>query len=379
MRLRTFTAPDMNRAMLMIRETMGDDAVIISTARDVTGKQVTVTAALDDEWEEEPAQEETEAWEEELEEEGLVLTNGYGRNEAQRTVEKPRERQAERPESRDNSYVRPPVMQREDIVQNRDLAATLLEIETILQFHSAPLELIEKIMRASRYIKFSKPRADNEVGDMLSELIGHLYRFEPLEMEENPSRIMLVGPPGVGKTISVAKIAASLVAERLPVHVMTIDNKRAGSIEQLRAFTSIMGRETELATSRSELRQLLKDCPADEPVVIDSFATNPYSYEELKELTDYATLNGIEPLLVLPAGIDAHEAADTARAFAFLGIRRLLVTRIDTARRMGAILSAAETADLALANMSVNSQVAAGFVPFTPEGFSAILMQRKND
>lgn len=48
MRLKTFTAPDMGRAMLMIRETMGDGAVIISTAREGNGKSVSVTAAVDE-------------------------------------------------------------------------------------------------------------------------------------------------------------------------------------------------------------------------------------------------------------------------------------------------------------------------------------------
>ena len=49
MRLRTFTAPDMNRAMVMVREALGDDAVIISTSRDANSKAVSVTAAIEEE------------------------------------------------------------------------------------------------------------------------------------------------------------------------------------------------------------------------------------------------------------------------------------------------------------------------------------------
>lgn len=357
MRMRTFTAPDMNRAMLMIRETLGEDAVIISSQRDSSGKAVSVTAAIDDEWAEEPEAE--EEFEEPEFNEVAEWENGH---------DAPAE-----------PYTKPPLMSHEAILKNRDLAYLLHEIEKVLSFHSVPLPLIEKILRAAKYVDFSAPRSQDGVYEGLIDLLSHLYRFEPLALEHQPERIMLVGPPGVGKTMAAAKLAANLVADKLPIHVLTIDNKRAGGVEQLRAFTSIMGIQARVADCRNELRRLLKEIPNDEPVVIDSFATNPYSFDELRELNEFANLHKVEPVLVFSAGCDAQEAADIARAFAFMGTKRMLVSRTDTARRYGALLAAGEAGDLALCQLTHSAQVAGGLEQMHPATLADMLMQFKND
>lgn len=393
MRLKTFTAPDMNRAMLMIRETMGDDAVIISTARDGGGKGVSVTAAVDEEFASAQAQTEWNdaALEQEMEDAAPDYAaeypaGGLGQYLAataatKKQIRAPLKQPAAEPPRR--AAHKQPLMSHEAILQNRDLAFLLNELEQLLNFHSVPPELVEKMMRAARHLEVRYARSQEGVQDALADLLERLYDFAPLQMDgtaqQKAPRVMLVGPPGTGKTLAVAKIAANLVADGLPIHVITIDNKRAGSVEQLRAFTHIMGIEAEVADTRNELRQLLRAYPADVPVVIDAFGTNPYSFDELKELTDFANLHDVEPVLVLAAGGDAQEAADVARAFAFLGIKRLLITRTDTARRMGALLSAADASGLALCDMTTNPQVAGGFMPFDAATLSDVLMQHKKD
>lgn len=390
MRLKTFTAPDMNRAMLMIRETMGDDAVIISTARDGNGKSVSVTAAVDDGFAEEApspsatqraAERQEEQYEQELEDSAPEYpVGGLGQYLAATAASK---KKSEAQVPRKDITAQPAFMNREALWQNRDLAYWLNELEQVLNFHSVPQDLTERMLKAAKHLDISAPRTLEGVGGALADLLSQMFAFSPLDLADAQSghaaRVMLIGPPGTGKTLAVAKIAADLVAEGLPVHVVSIDNKRAGSVEQLRAFTHIMGFETELADSRNELRQLLRECPANEPVIIDAFGTNPYSYDELKELTDFANLHEVEPLLVLAAGGDAQEAADIAQAFAFLSPKRLLVTRSDTVRRLGAILSAADAAGLALCNVTNSPQVAGGFMPMNADTLSKRLMRHKTD
>lgn len=367
MRLRTFTAPDIQRAMVMIRETMGDDAVIISTTRENGGKTVSVTAALDEELHH-PDEEAVMA-------EGELPFPAGGLGQYLAATAKSKQAMP--------AETKLPLMSHDAILKNRELAYLLHELEQILHFHSVPPVLIEKMLRAARHLDAQRYRSQDGVYEALVELLDQLFHFSPLRLETGPQgkaeRIMLVGPPGVGKTLAIAKIAADRVADGLPIQVITIDNKRAGSVEQLQAFTSIMGLEAEVADNRNQLRQLLRDCPADVPVVIDSFGTNPYSFSELKELTDFANLHDIEPVLVLAAGSDAQEAADVAQAFCFLGLQRLLVTRVDTARRLGAVLNAADACNLALCNLTTNPQVAGGLLALDAETVSNVLIRHKKD
>jgi flagellar biosynthesis protein FlhF len=78
-------------------------------------------------------------------------------------------------------------------------------------------------------------------------------------------------------------------------------------------------------------------------------------------------------VLVLPAGLDPAEAADQARAFAALGARLLVATRLDMARRLGGILAAAE-AGLALTEAGIGPGAADGLLPITPAWLAARLM-----
>ncbi|MCH2547576.1 MAG: hypothetical protein MK052_08210 [Alphaproteobacteria bacterium] len=392
MRLRTFTAPDMQRAMVMIRETMGDDAVIISSTRVTGGKSVSVTAALEDTTEfmeegEYIAEAEQSAEEENLLQEEVTFPSGGLGQYLAATAKSKQLAQTALANTMSGAVVskavKSPIMSHNAIIKNPELAYILNELEQVLTFHSLPQDLMSDILHTAKTLDAQHLRTEDGIHNALMHILKERYQFNPIKLEEKPfgkaERVMLVGPPGVGKTLAVAKLVANMVADELPVHVVTTDNKRAGGVEQLRAFTHIMGIETDLASSRGELRKLLSECPASAPMVIDSFGTNPYSYDELKELTDFANLHEIEPVLVLAAGGDAQEAADIAKAFCFLGIKRLLVSRIDTARRMGAILSAAELCQLQLCNLTTNAQVAGGLSEFSAETLTNVLMQHKRD
>jgi flagellar biosynthesis protein FlhF len=77
--------------------------------------------------------------------------------------------------------------------------------------------------------------------------------------------------------------------------------------------------------------------------------------------------------LVLPAGLDAAEATDLAQAFAAMGARFLVATRLDVGRRLGGIL-AASAAGLALAEAGIGPGAADGMIPLTPVWLAERLM-----
>ncbi|MBM3617738.1 MAG: hypothetical protein FJX23_04255 [Alphaproteobacteria bacterium] len=379
MRLRTFTAPDMGRAMLMIRETLGEDAVIISTARDAGGKSVSVTAALDEEIAEENAVAASSGWHEDYDDEEPV--GGIAQYLAATARAQGKAPHAAHGKGASAQPLAKDKKSSSAVLQNRDHAYFLHELEQLLHFHSVPHVLFEALMRLGRDLDIKLESSPRGVAYGLTEVLTRHFTFKPLLLDEpvNSERIMLVGPAGVGKTLAIAKICAHRIADKMPVSVLTIDNKRAGGVEQLQAFTEIMGLEVGVASGRSELRQALKESKLGVPLVIDSFGTNPYSFAELKELTDFANLNGIEPVLVLAAGMNADEAADTVRAFSFLGLKRLIVTRIDSTRRLGAILAAADAGKIALADMTVSAQVAGGLEAVNPAKLAQVLIQHKQD
>ena len=100
---------------------------------------------------------------------------------------------------------------------------------------------------------------------------------------------------------------------------------------------------------------------------------NPFNAAEHAELVALATTVNARVAVVLPAGLDPGEAADTAAAFVASGAEYLVATRLDIARRIGSVLAAAG-AGLALAEAGIGPGAADGLIPLTPAWLARRLM-----
>lgn len=330
MRLRSFTAPNMPAAIEMVRAALGEEAVILSTEQ-LSGKSVKVTAAI--------------SLEEEEEKPAFEIKSSGGK-----------------------------------------AAETLRhEIQTMLRFHNVPEALIVAIMQKATGALLNASIAMHRIGGHKDP--QHLYRlsfekmlsdyfvFEPLAFTSGNKALMLVGPPGIGKTLTIAKIAAKLAMGKKPLCVITCDHKRAGGIEQLQAFTDILGIELKNAANADALYEHLGAAPRGARILIDTAGCNPYDDAQLEELENFASIDVLEPVLVLPAGGDSQESIDMVEKFAQLPIKKLLVTRADTARRFGGILSAAASAGLAFCNASSSPGVADPLEPIDAGALAQLLLR----
>lgn len=331
MRLKTFTAPDIHQAMSQIREALGEDAVIISTTRDVTGKGVTVTAAMESE---DPI--------------GLEEFDAAAIAAAA------------------NDFVPAP---------RSAEAKIFIELKAILAYHSVPAAITDKLLETAQMLNFEPDATFEGIRKTLKKILEARFQFLPLPLNRAGFRLMLVGAPGVGKTMTIAKMAAQLVMEKKSVTVISTDTKRAGGVEQLQAFTEILGLDLKVAETRAELRQILQEASEDDRILIDSSGANPYDAKELKELSEFLGLGNVEPVPVIPAGGDAQEAVHYARAFGFTNAKRMMFTRVDISRRYGSILSAASTGEYAFCNSSSSSKVVGEYRAVDADFLSNLLMQ----
>ena len=199
-------------------------------------------------------------------------------------------------------------------------------------------------------------------------------RFERLALHEAAPPLLLVGPPGAGKTLTVARLASRLVMAGSTPLVITADGKRAGAGEQLAAFTRLLGLQLLVASTPTALTRALARREAGAPVLIDSPGTDPFDAAERDAIMALAATAGAAIAVVLPAGLDVCEAADLAGAYGTCGARLLAATRLDLARRVGAVLAAAG-AGLALAEAGIGPGAADGLVPMTPDLLATRLMR----
>jgi flagellar biosynthesis protein FlhF len=201
-------------------------------------------------------------------------------------------------------------------------------------------------------------------GGLLVEGLASALRFAPLP-DGRARPLMLVGPPGSGKTLSCAKLATRAVLGGAPPLVASTDGLRAGATEQLAAFTRLLGLPLAVATEPEMLARALARREAGQRVIVDCAGCDPFDPVQAAWLRAMALAVGAEMVVVMPAGLDPAEAAETAAAFMALGARHLLPTRLDGARRLGGVLAAA-AAGLALGEAGTGPGVADGLTAIDP-------------
>ncbi len=199
----------------------------------------------------------------------------------------------------------------------------------------------------------------------VAQNLSREFRFTTLPCDFGMPPLLLVGPPGAGKTMTTARIATRLkIAGQDPL-VVTADGRRAGAAEQLAAFTRLLGLTLIVADAASQLPKAIARRQDNAPMVIDMPGLNPAEPSDRKYLRECHAAVGGAIALVLPAGLDPADAEELAEGFKDLGATLLVATRLDQSRRLGGILAAANVG-LALTDAGTSANVADGLTPMTP-------------
>lgn len=229
---------------------------------------------------------------------------------------------------------------------------------TALAWHGVPLDL----------------RPDLATGDLEKAIaIALPFGILPLGAHERP--VMLVGPPGAGKTLTAVRLATRLTLRGVTPMVITTDGSRAGATEQLAAFTRLLGVSLMVARNPVSLARALTQRQNGAPVLVDTAGTNPYKADQAEELRGLAAAANAQIAVVLPAGLDPAEAADLAVAYAECGAHYLIATRLDLVRRLGGVIAAAATSRLPLVEAGIGPGAADGLIELTPSLLAARLIR----
>jgi len=335
MRLKSFYADTMTKAMKMVRDTLGENAIIVATREEDGGRTVRVTAAI----------------EQDIRHSDYNDKADFGFYTGDENIAEDM--------NNDNGW-----LQYDDEGEN----GVVEKLTDVMLRHSIPEDITDQILSCATVVGIPEP------GDALIAAIEHLFSFGALSQEPSETAIMMVGPPGCGKTLTVAKLAARAVMDGLDVAVITTDTVRAGGVEQLASLTKIMNINLQRASDAKALKQCLVKSGNADKIFIDTGSINPFEPENMRDLARLISAGDIEPVLVVPAGMDADETGEIARVYGPLGIRSMIATRLDFARRLGGLLSAAHHGGLVFADASDTTQVADGLIPLSPQILSELLM-----
>ena len=313
MRLKTVSAPTLPEAMTIIRQSLGEDAVIVSSLRMPNGDVRLVVAVGD-------------------------------------TSEDKRLETA---------------LKKTDDESNSD------KLRTLLTLHRVPELLIQRILKTA----LTNGETLMDIRSALINAFQTLFTFAPVAPIKTKRAFLMTGLPASGKTIALVKWAVSASLQKTKVCILTLDTQKAGALSGLQAYTDLLNVPLIGVTIDTLADTLDKYRQTSDLILIDSTGLNPWLATDMATLTHINhSCQGVEPILVMPAGTDSIEAGEIASTFAGFGCTRLITTRLDTSHIFGNILNAAYAGSLALAHYSTTPTAADALRPFDAEVLADMLI-----
>lgn len=174
-----------------------------------------------------------------------------------------------------------------------------------------------------------------------------------------PTIIALVGPTGVGKTTTIAKLAANYALRmNRKVGLITIDTYRIAAVDQLRTYAEIIDVPLEVVTSPGELQDAVARMADRDLIFIDTAGRSQRDMQKIEDLTSFfGVVRPDEVHLVLSGTCSERVLAETIRGFEGVGIDRLLFTKLDEAIGFGVILDCIQKTKASLSYVTTGQDV----------------------
>lgn len=176
---------------------------------------------------------------------------------------------------------------------------------------------------------------------------------------EGPHIVALVGPTGVGKTTTIAKIAANLkLREHQRVGLITLDTFRIAAVDQFKRYAEIM-RCPALPVARPEdLPAAVQEMSNCDYVLIDTTGRSPRDSQKLGELGDYLRrVNVSEVHLVLSSAAGAESNELAVQRFSDVRVDKIIFTKLDEAAHLGVVLNVAHKVNKSLSYITTGQDV----------------------
>ncbi len=228
--------------------------------------------------------------------------------------------------------------------------------------------------------------------DHLNEIISLTYEHMPSKMRENSqtvkryfstllrkmipirvekkhkiggkSVVMLVGPTGVGKTTSIAKLAARysfLMQKKYKVGLVVLDTYRIGAVEQVMQYARMMKLAIETVVDPSDFNSALEALSYCDYILIDTMGSSPYDQEKISKINECLLESkagyDVDVVLVMPSSIKYEDMQATYDNFESLGVDTLMFSKLDESRSFGNIFSLVYETKKPISYFSIGQEV----------------------
>ncbi|MCG3198847.1 MAG: flagellar biosynthesis protein FlhF [Candidatus Omnitrophica bacterium] len=260
--------------------------------------------------------------------------------------------------------------------------------EVPVEWHSAMKRLMESTLSETLLAKVAHklksiphPGCEMEPKILREILAGFVMTTPPIGKPESGQRVItLIGPTGVGKTTTLAKLASGLVVNPIPptkVGLITVDTYRLAAEDQLRKYAEILRLDLHVVYGPEELPDALRKCHDADVVFIDTAGRSPRDESQMGELKSFLDrVPDCERYLVLSSTMNERYVQEAVDRFRPIGIHSLIVTKLDETLNFAAPLNMLHLTHIPVSYITTGQNVPEDIEPVNPTRLAEEVLAR---
>lgn len=209
----------------------------------------------------------------------------------------------------------------------------------------------------------------------------HLKFADGIRLSRRGAKIVaLVGTTGVGKTTTLAKIAAKFVLEHgISPALITADTYRISAVEQLKTYSDILGLPLEIVYTPQELALAIDRHQDSELILIDTAGRSQYSEAQMHELQEFLKINPrIEKHLAISASVKLNDAKEIVKKFSAVEPEKIIITKIDETGNFGTVINLLRYENLPLSYLTTGQSVPDDISVGTADALADLMIKKIN-
>lgn len=255
---------------------------------------------------------------------------------------------------------------------------------TILQERGIDAEAAATIARyaAPRMTQQQRIDPDLQRAFLSTTLAGLVQTSGPLwSPGDGQKKVALIGATGVGKTTTIAKLAARAMSESgARVALVTIDTYRIAAVEQLKVYGEIMGIPVDVVFSPEQLQETFRKHHDKDLILIDTAGRSPKDSARIDELNSFlGRHSGVENCLVLAAPTADALQQKSFDAFSRLPLSRLIFTKLDEADQCGSLINLPLRNNIGIGCLTNGQRVPEDLLAADPQLVAELVMGLDNE
>lgn len=333
--IKRYIVSNMNEAMTKIRYELGSDAVIISQRRIkkpgikgfFSSKVLEVTAAVDKEKKNDDKEDSVEKSLEAIRK--IALSDEFNGKVNKKEEEKYKENKENikgnslEEEMREMKTLLQAMAKNNMPKENHEHISFLRELD----FYEEDIALIKSLLQEKE-----------ETRENIRNVILELVDIKPMEDE---GVIVLVGPTGVGKTTTIAKLAGKLaLIDKKKVGLITIDTYRIGAVEQLKTYSEIMNVEFKVVITLKDMEEAIKSLSHCDVILVDTTGRSSKNTMQISELRAFIEKTKPSSInLVISSTVKNKDVENIVEGYRSLDYEGVIITKLDETTTYGTLLN----------------------------------------